>query len=80
MATHQFAQHGGHRGAPHHGVGVAAIGAEGIVVGSHGGAETGGDGLLADREVAGPLDQVLQEKVVGAGLEMANLELQAVHL
>ena len=48
FAAHQFPQNGRHRTAPHHGVGVAPVGAEGVIIGPHGGGETGGDRFLAD--------------------------------
>jgi len=45
----------------------------------HGGGEPRGDRLLAKREMARSLHQVLQEEVEGALLALADLHLQAVH-
>ena len=80
VAPHQLAQHllDGH--AARQRVGVAAVGAEREVARLHGGGEAGGHRLLAQREVAGALHQVLQEQVVGALLGLADLDLHAVHL
>src|ERR1700689_3949750 len=59
-------------------MGMAAIGAEAPVAWLHRHSESGGDRLLADRQMAGSLDQVLQKQVVGTFLDGANLELAAV--
>ena len=63
VAAHQLAQHSLHRNPASERVGVPAIGAERFVVLAHGDAEPGRDGLLTEREVAGPPDQVLEERV-----------------
>ncbi len=80
IALHQFAEHGGHRRAAGQRMGMTAIGAEALVGRLHGGGETGGDGFLAERKMAGALDQVLQEEVIGALLAMADFHLQPPHL
>ena len=51
---------------------MPAIGAERQVALDHRLGETGGDRLLAEREMAGALDQVLQEQVVGALLSLTQ--------
>ena len=58
---------------------MAAIGAEGKIALAHGGGEAGGDRLLAERKMAGALDQVLQKQIVGALLGLADLDLRAIH-
>jgi hypothetical protein len=60
-------------------MGVAAIGAEREIAGLHRGGEAGGHRLLAEREVARALHQVLQEEIEGALLTLADLDLHAVH-
>ena len=60
------------------GVAVAAVGGERVVVGAQGDAERGGRRLHAGGEVAGALDEVLQEQVVEPLLELADLLLAAV--
>ena len=45
-------------------VGMAAIGAEAEIALTHGRGEAGGDRLLAERQMACALDQVLQEEIV----------------
>ena len=49
------------------------------IAGLHGGGEAGGDGLLAERQVAGAFDEILQEQIVGALLGLADLDLHAIH-
>ncbi len=56
---------------------MAAIGAEREVAGLHGDGEAGRDRLLPQRQMARPLDQVLQEQVERALLGLAQLELGA---
>jgi hypothetical protein len=60
-------------------MGVAAIGAEREIAGLHRGGKAGRHSLLAEREVARPLHQVLQEEIEGALLTLADLDLHAVH-
>jgi hypothetical protein len=60
-------------------MGVSAVRAKGKIARLHGGAETGGHGLLAQRKMAGAFYQVLQEKIVGALLGFPDFELRAVH-
>ena len=69
-----------HRHAADQRVVVAAIGAERVVLRAHRRAEARGDGLLAERQVARALDEVLHEQVVGALLEHAALLHRAVKL
>ena len=79
VALHQLAQHLLDRHAARERVGVAAIGAEREVAGLHRGGKAGRHRLLAEREVARALDQVLQEQIEGALLALADLDLHAVH-
>ncbi len=79
VALHQLAQHLVDRHAAGERMGVAAIGAERQVAGLHGGGEAGRHRLLAERQVARALDQVLQEQIEGALLGLADLDLHAVH-
>ena len=53
LTSHQLPEHPFHRRPAGQGVGVAAVGTEGVVVAPHRGRETGGDGFLADGEMAG---------------------------
>ena len=78
VALHQLAQHLLDRHAARQRMGVAAIGAEREVARLHRGGEARRDRLLAEREMAGALHQVLQEQVEGALLALADLDLQAV--
>ena len=80
IAPHQLAQHllDGH--AARQRMGVAAVGAERQVARLHGRGEAGRHRLLAEREVAGALHQVLQEQVVGPLLGLADLDQHAIHL
>jgi hypothetical protein len=65
--------------APGKGVGVAPVGGECVVVGSHRSAESGGNRLHAQREVGCALHQVLQEQVVGSLAELPELLELVVH-
>ncbi len=78
VALHQLAQHLLDRDAACERMGVPAIGAEAQVSRLHGGRKPGGDRLLAEREVARALHQVLQEQVEGALLGLAQLDLHAI--
>ena len=80
VALHELAQHLLHRHAARERVRMAAIGAEAEIAGLHRLGEAGGDRLLAEREMARALDQVLQEEIVGALLAVADLDLQAIEL
>src|SRR5262249_32247243 len=60
-------------------MGVATVGAEAQVARAHGGGKPSGNRLLAEREMARTLDQVLQERVVGALLGLTDVALHAVH-
>src|SRR5438445_9647211 len=73
-AAEQLADGRGHRGSARQRMTVAAIRAERVVVISHGHRAPGGDSLLAERKVAGASDQVLDEQLVGALLEIAKLD------
>jgi len=53
---------------------VPAIGAEAQIAGLHRHGEAGGNRLLAERQVAGALDEILQEEIEGALLGLANLD------
>ena len=80
VAQHQFAEHSLHRRAASERVSMAAIGAERLVALAHGDAEARRDCLLSDRQMAGALDHVLQEEIVGALLAVANFHLEAEEL
>ncbi len=80
VALHQLAQNFLDRHAAGERVGMAAIGAEAQIAVAHGGGKAGRHRLLAEREVAGALDQVLQKEIVGALLGFADHHLHAVEL
>src|SRR2546423_14293525 len=65
-ATKQFGHGGRHRCAASECVAMAAIGAEGVVIGSHRHGVAPGDRLLTEREGAGAAYQGLAEQIVGA--------------
>ena len=76
VALHQLAQHLFDRHAARQRMGMAAIGAERQIAGLHGGGEAGGDRLLAERQVARALHQILQKQIEGALLGLADLDLR----
>ncbi len=78
VALHQLAEHLLDRHAAGERMGMPPIGAEGEVARLHGDRKAGRHRLLAEREVAGALDQILQKEVEGALLGFAQLELRAV--
>ena len=80
VALHQLAQHLLDRHAARQRMGMAAIGAEAQIALLHGAGKAGRHRLLAEREMAGALDQVLQEQVVGALLGLAQHDLRPVQL
>ena len=80
VALHQFAEHLFDRHAARQRMGVAAIGAERQVAGLHRGGKAGRDGFLAERQVAGALDEILQKQIEGALLGLADHHLRAVEL
>ena len=80
VAQHQFAEHPLHRRAARQRMRVAAIGAEGFVALAHRDPEPRRDRFLPKRQMAGALDQVLQEQIVGALLAVADFDLQAEQL
>src|SRR6267378_5846608 len=55
---------------------MAAVGAEGVVVLVHRCGEPGRDRFLPEREVTRALHQILQKKVVGSLLAIADFDLQ----
>ena len=57
---------------------VAPIGAERVVIGAHRHGIARGDRLLTKRQVAGAAYQVLEEQLVGALLEIAQLDHQLI--
>ncbi len=77
FTAHQFAEHLLDRHAARQRVGMTAIGAERQVARLHRAGKTGRDRLLAEREMARALDQVLEEEVVGTLLRLPDHELQA---
>jgi hypothetical protein len=78
-AAQQLGEYRRHGHAPGQGVCVTTVGGEGVVVGVHGRAEAGGDGLHAEGQVGGSLDQLAHEEVVRALLELAHLLKHPVH-
>ena len=80
VALHQFAQHLLDGDAAGQSMGMTAIGAERQIARLHGAGKAGRHRLLAEREMAGSLDQVLQEQVVGALLGLAEDDLGPVHV
>ena len=79
VALHQFAQHFLHGNAARQRVGMTAIGAERVVALLHGTSKARRHRLLAERQMAGALDQVLEEQVERALLGFADHYLGAVH-
>ena len=63
---------------PQQSVYVTSIGAEGEIVRTHSGRESGCNRLLPGGEVRGSLDQSLEEQLVGVLLEDTRLEHQPV--
>ena len=59
---------------------MTAIGAETQIARIHGGSESGGDGFLTERQMAGALHQILQKEIVGALLGFAEQHLRAVQV
>ena len=78
VALHQLAQHLLDRHAARQRMGMAAISAEREIALLHRLGKPGGDRLLPERQMAGALDQVLQEQVVGALFRLAQAHLRAV--
>src|SRR5229473_115211 len=78
IASEPFRHGGSHGRAAGEGMAVAAIGAEGVVVGAHRDGIAGGDRLLTECEVAGAAHQVLEEQLIGALLEIAQLDHQLI--
>ncbi len=78
VALHQLAEHLLDRHAARQRVRMAAIGAERQVARLHRGGEAGGHRFLPERQMAGALDEVLQEQVEGALLGFAEQNLRAV--
>ncbi len=70
LPAQQLGEHRARLGAAGQGVGMAAIGGEGVVVGPHRLGEAGGNRLHPQREMGGALHQVLHEEVVGAFFEL----------
>src|SRR2546423_5265712 len=77
-ATKQFGHGGRHRRAASEGVAMAAIGTEGVVIGSHRHGVARGDRLLTQRDVAGAAYQVLEGRLASALLEIAQLDHQLI--
>jgi len=80
FASHKLAQNASHRGAAQHRMVMPAIRAKRVVVGAHRCSDTGGDGLLAEREMARTLDKVLHEQIVGALFHLPCARHHAVKL
>ena len=80
VAQHQFAEHALHRRAAGERMRVAAIGAERLVALAHRNAKPRRDRLLADRQMAGALDHVLEKEIEGALLAIADFHLKAEEL
>lgn len=69
---HEFGEALLRGGTPGHGVVVAAVGGEDVVVVAQGGARADGDRLVACGEMGGALDEALEEQVVGSLLGAAD--------
>ena len=80
VALHQLAQHLLDRNAARQRMGMPAIGAKAQVAFDHGAGKAGGHRLLAERQMAGALDQVLQEQIEGALLRLTDRHLRPVQL
>jgi hypothetical protein len=79
LPPEQLGEGRSHLHSPGQRVGVTPVGGEGVIPWLHGGTETGGDGLHAEGQVGRPLDQVLEEQVVGSLGELPQLLEGAVH-
>src|SRR5437762_8945713 len=77
-ATEQFGHGGRHRRTASERVAMAAIGAEGVVIGSHRDGVASRDCLLTEGEVARAAHEVLEKQLVGALLEIAQLDHQLI--
>jgi len=53
---------------------MTAIGAEGVIVVTHGHAERGGDSFLTLCKVTGALDQILQRQIVGTLFQITHFQ------
>src|SRR5919106_1621512 len=80
LAPEQLGHHRRHGCASNESVSVAPGGAERVVVVPHRLGESGGHRLLPQRQVARPLDEVLQKQVVGALFEVPDLADLAIHV
>src|SRR4029078_1292468 len=78
VALHQLAQYLLDRHATRKSVGMTAVSAEREIALLHGLGKASGDRLLPERQMAGALDQVLQEQVVGALFRLAQAHLRAI--
>jgi hypothetical protein len=78
VALHEFAEHLFDRDAARQGMSMTTISAETEVAFDHGLGKPGGNRLLPERQMAGALDQILQEQVVGALFGFAQAHLRAV--
>src|SRR6266550_627587 len=77
-APEQFRHGRRHRRAASERVAMAAIGAEGVVISPHRDGVASGDRLLTESEVARAAYEVLEEQLVGALLEIAELDHQLI--
>lgn len=59
---------------------MAAVGGEHVVIRSQRGRHSGRNCLLADRQMTGAFDQVLEEQVVRLFFEITDADLGTVHL
>src|SRR5205085_8290417 len=78
VALHELAQNLRHGHPAGKRMRVAPIGAEGKVAWLHGAGKSRRDRFLAEREMARAFDKVLQKKIIGALLALADHDLRAV--
>ena len=80
FAPHKLTENAGHRGTARQRMVVPPIGAKGVIVVLHGAGKARRHGFLAEAQVAGAFDQVLEKQVVRALLHVAAFELQPPEL
>ena len=56
---------------------MTPIGTKAVIVGAHRDAEAGRYGLLAQRQMARPLNQILKKKVISFLFDLTNFKLTA---
>ncbi len=78
IATHELPQDSGHGNAAHQGVVMPTVGAKSVVIGTHGHPETSGNRFLTESKMAGSLDQILHEQVIGALFHLSAFKHRTV--